>query len=157
MRTGRSLTVCWSLLEGCFPGGGCFWRVCFWGVCFLGGVPLGGVLPKRGGASGGCASGVCASWGGVLPRGCASGGCASRGVCLRGVWYPSMHWGRPPCEQKDRQVQKYYLGHNFFAAGNKIFHFLPFMFKKQKYFQVVSLKGHYSCRTEEDLIQVGNG
>ena len=25
----------------------------------------------------------------------------------------------PPCEQNDRQVQKYYLGHNFIAAGNK--------------------------------------
>ena len=24
----------------------------------------------------------------------------------------------PPCEQNDRQVQKYYLGHNFVAAGN---------------------------------------
>ena len=26
----------------------------------------------------------------------------------------------PLCEQNDRQVQKYYLGHNFVAAGNKV-------------------------------------
>ena len=25
----------------------------------------------------------------------------------------------PPCKQNDKQVQKYYLGHNFVAAGKK--------------------------------------
>ena len=28
-----------------------------------------------------------------------------------------------PCEQNDRQVQKYYLGHNFVAAGNNQYFF----------------------------------
>ena len=81
MRTGRSLTVCRSLL----PGGG---RVS---------APGGGGLLKVGGG----VEGVC-SWRGM-------------------VWYPSMHWGRnpPSREQNDKQVQKYYLGHNFVAAGNK--------------------------------------
>ena len=32
--------------------------------------------------------------------------------CLVGYHHPS-------CEQNDKQVQKYYLGHNFVAAGNK--------------------------------------
>ena len=59
MRTGRSLTVCRSLLPG---GGGCL---------------LGG--------------------GGSIP------------ACTE---------ADPPCEQNDKQMQKYYLGHNFVAAGN---------------------------------------
>ena len=42
------------------------------------------------------------------------------GLVPGGVWYPSMHWSRhTPCEQNDRQVQKYYLGHNFVAAVKK--------------------------------------
>ena len=78
MRTGRSLTVCRSLLPG-----GCLLRG---GWCLL----LGGVSAP----------------GGSVPGG---GG------------HPSMHRGRhPPCEQNDKQVQKYYLGHNFVAAGNKL-------------------------------------
>ena len=49
-------------------------------VCW--GVCLTGAVPSSGG--------------GVPPSG-------------KGGWYPSMHWGRPPCGQNDRQVQKYYL------------------------------------------------
>ena len=64
MRTGRSLTVCRSLLRG----GGCLLRV---GVC---------------------------SWGVVSQH--------------------ALRQTPPPREQNDRQVQKYYLGHNFVAAGN---------------------------------------
>ena len=36
------------------------------------------------------------------------------GVCLSALWDTTP----PPCEQNDKQVQKYYLGHNFVAAGN---------------------------------------
>ena len=59
MRTGRSYTVCWSLL----PGGG----VCSGGVCSQGGgcLLLGG--------------GVC-SWGGCLVGGSAPGGCLLGGL-----------------------------------------------------------------------------
>ena len=57
---------------------------------------------------------------------------ASRGVSASVGWVSA--WGvsapggvvsqhalrqTPPCEQNDKQVQKYYLGHNFVAAGNK--------------------------------------
>ena len=52
-------------------------------------------------------SGVCAwSWGDAWSQ----GGCTVQGVhgpgrCMvSGVWYPSMSWGRPPCEQNDKQV-----------------------------------------------------
>ena len=106
MRTGRSLTVCRSLLRGGakknspkkyqkknwggVPGpGGCTWSA--------GGVPgLGGAPGPRG---------VC-TWsrrvylvrGVSAPRGCLlQGGCTwSWGVSGLGVWYPSMHWGRHP-------------------------------------------------------------
>ena len=72
--------------------------------------------------------GVCAcSWGACLwsrLRGVCSRG--ERGACLwsglggTGGVYPSMQWGRPPpCEQNDRQVQKYYLAQTSFAGGNK--------------------------------------
>ena len=61
------------------------------------------------------------------------------GCLLPGVWYPSMHWGRPPpsCEQNDRQVQKYYLAPNFVAVTmvlmlSAIFYTKRFIFK-QKY------------------------
>ena len=69
--------------------------------------------------------GVSAPWVGVCSWGCllqgvgvCSGGC----LLPEGVWYPSMHWGRhPPREQNDKQVQKYYLGHNFVEAGKNVF------------------------------------
>ena len=110
MRTGRSFTVCRSLL----PEGGCLLRgVCSWGGCLL----VGGVCSR-----GGCLllGGVCSGGRCLLPGGCLlSGGCLlPRGVSALGGWHPSMHWGRhSPCEQNDRQVKKYYLGHNFVAAG----------------------------------------
>ena len=55
------------------------------------------------------------SWG-VSGPGEVSGrrGCLVLGVCLLpGGVYPSMQWGRPLCEQNDRQVQKYYLAPHF--------------------------------------------
>ena len=71
MRTGRSLTVCCSLL----PGGVCSGGVCSWGGVFS----QGGVWSR----------GVCV----CLLQG---GGCLLRGgVCSGGV-HPSMHWGRHP-------------------------------------------------------------
>ena len=134
---------------GCLlPGGGVCSRGCLlWGGCLLQGVgvftPRGqglllgvGVVSAPGGSV--CSRGVSARWGCLLPGGCllqgvsASGGVCSRGVCLlqgvstprgsvcSGGWHPSMHQGRHPlCEQNDKQVQKYYLGHNFIAAGKK--------------------------------------
>ena len=175
MRTGRSLTVCRSLL----PGGGLLWGVSIpggvyswggWGkgvsapggMCLLpgGGVCSGeGCVCSWGGGGGGvCSLRVCVcSWGGGIcsrgvsaprgvfaPRGCllpggicswgvsapggarvgvcllAGGVSALGGVCLllRGVVSQHALRQTPPCEQNDKQVQKYYLGHNFVAAGN---------------------------------------
>ena len=87
MRTGRSLTVCCSLLPrgvvsapgGClFLGGGvCFWGVggvCSWGVSAFGGCLLLGVCWGVSAPGGVCSGGVSA------PRGCAPGGVCSRGV-----------------------------------------------------------------------------
>ena len=90
----------WPYTGVCFPGGG--GGVCSGGVCSEGCLLGEGVSAPRGGVSAPKGEGVC-----------------SGGVCSGGVWYPSMHWGRhpPPCEQNDRQVQKYYVGHNFVAAG----------------------------------------
>ena len=98
MRTGRSLTVCCSLLPGrgagpgvCSRGGACPRGVSAWGVC------SGGCLPQGGAWSGG----VSTSWGGW-------GG------------YPSMHWGRHPSPPVDRHtLVKILPWPNFVAAGNK--------------------------------------
>ena len=70
------------------------------------------------------AQGGACSKGSLVPGGaCSLVGCLVLGEgCLLwirclvrggGVWYPTMHWGRPPCEQNDRQVRKYYLARNF--------------------------------------------
>ena len=123
MRTGHSLTVCWSPLlrggggllqgvlvpegrlvpEGCALGGGCL---------LPGGVCLGGVSAPWGVcAPGGSGPGGCLLWGGV----CSGGVSAPRGSAPGGVWsggiYPSMHWGRHPSPPwTDRRLWKYYLG-----------------------------------------------
>ena len=70
-------------------------------------------------APGGSAPGRMSVPGGVCSRGVSAprrmsvpqGGSASGGI-------PACTEADPPCEQNDRQVQKYYLGHNFVAAGN---------------------------------------
>ena len=69
MHTGRSLTVCRSLLwgggmsaswgRGCLLGGACFLRgVCFFGGCLLRGVSAGGVSVRRGCLLGGGGCGI---------------------------------------------------------------------------------------------------
>ena len=114
MRTGRLLlTVCRSLLPGegvSALGGVCSWGgvsaprgVCSWGGCLLPGWCL---LP--GGVCVSAPRGVC-----LLPGGCVFV-CLLPGGCVSAP-------GQPPCEQNDKQVQKYYLGHNFIAAGKNIF------------------------------------
>ena len=100
MRTARVLTVSSSggvyLVRGMYllPGGGVLVR----GLYLLwGGVP----------APGGCTwpRGCTWSQGGVPgPRAPGPGGLGC--TCLGGVRYP-------PCEQNDKQVQKYYLAPNF--------------------------------------------
>ena len=77
MRTGRSLTVCWSLLSwgGLVPVG----DVCSWGGVWLGGLLRVGV----------CSGGVCSGglvWGVSAPGGV----CLLPGGVVRGI-YPSMH------------------------------------------------------------------
>ena len=106
MRTGHSLTVCWSLLPGGVSppggqvsglgGGGCL----LWGV---GVSALGGLLP--GGHV--CSGEVSAPWG---------AGCLLQGEGR----YPSMHWGRlHPPPPVDRQTPVKILSWpNFVAAGN---------------------------------------
>ena len=129
-------------------GGVCSWGCVCFGGCLLQGVsaPMGCLLWGVSALGGVCSRG-CLLWGCVsAPRGCLLWGVCSQGVSasggsapgvsapggdvLQGVsapggllrgGYPSMHRGRhlPPCEQNDKQVQKYYLGHNFVAAGNE--------------------------------------
>ena len=129
MRTARVLTVSPSMLctggsvcsqEVCVPGpglggvsgpGGCTWYwgcVCSWGCTWSrGGVPgLGGCIWSRGRCT----------WSGgyTLSR----GGVPGWGVCSWGGVYLVMGGCQilPPCEQNDKQVQKYYLAPNF-ACG----------------------------------------
>ena len=103
------------------------------GVSAPGDVCLGGVS-----APGGVWSRGCLVWGGVCSRGVCSQGCLVRGVSAPGGWVGLLRgvyglgeisvWSGgsasvpsglpPPWEQNDKQVQKYYLGHNFVAAGN---------------------------------------
>ena len=84
MRTGRSLTVCCSLL----PGGVCAWS----GGVFALGVSScapGGCAWSRGSV---CSGGVSAPWGCLLRGGVCSGGSApGGGVCLVKGGYLSMH------------------------------------------------------------------
>ena len=92
MRTGRSLTVCWSLL----PKGGLVW---------VGSGPGGLCLVQGGsGLGGGSGPGEVWSWG---VRGLWSGGSRPGGL-VRGL-YPCMQLGRPPL-WTDTRLWKYYLG-----------------------------------------------
>ena len=88
MRTGRSLTVCCSLL----PGGGVpgLWGGCAWspGGCL---VPGGGV-PGPGEGGGGVPGPGCLVWGGGVPG---PGGICSGGVC---AW---SRGGIPACTEAD--------------------------------------------------------
>ena len=86
MRTGRSLTVCRSLLLGVSALGVC---VCSSGCVCSGGCLLPGVVSAWGHVcSGGLVcSGACLLWGGVYSQG---------GVSALGGWHPSMHRGRHP-------------------------------------------------------------
>ena len=130
MRTGCSLTVCRSLLLGGYlvPGGVLSPR----GVLSPGGVPSpGGCVSDPGGVW----PGGCLTWGVYLvPGGVLSpGGVPSPGVCvsdLGGIWpggvvclrhapTPGQTQPLPPVNRiLDTRLWKYYLGHNFVAAGN---------------------------------------
>ena len=107
MRTGRSLTVCWSQLPG--------------GDLVRGGSGLGGAGCAPGGSGQG---GMCLLLGGSARGGLVWGGvlwevCSGR-VCSGGV-YPSMYWGRHPFPPVDRQTPvKILPWPNFVAAGNKL-------------------------------------
>ena len=83
----------WS--GGFAPRGGCL-------------LPGAGVWSWGGGLS--APWGVWSGVGGLLP-----GWCLIWGVCLSAFWDTTS-----PPEQNDKQVQKYYLGHNFIAAGNNL-------------------------------------
>ena len=100
MRTGRSLTVCRSLL----PGGG--------------GFALGDVS-----APGGCLLGGCLLPGGGFP------------ACTEA--------DTPPVNRMTNRCKKYYLGHNFVAAGNK---FIQIMTLKDSFtFRVINLPRSSAC------------
>ena len=97
MRTGRSLTVCCSLLPGgCVPGLG--WCLLQGGCLLLGGCLVGG--------------GMCLVWGGV----CSWGGCLLRGVsarggvCSGGVSHHALRQTPLPSLWTDTRLWKYYLG-----------------------------------------------
>ena len=129
-----------SAPRGSAPGGCLLWGVSalggvcsggclLWGVSAPGGSAWRGLL--RGSAPGGCLLWGCLLWGvsapggsawGGLLRGSAPGGCLLWGVSAPRGWcgIPACTEADTPCEQNDKQVQKYYLGHNFVAAGKKI-------------------------------------
>ena len=106
MRTGRSLTVCRSLLPG---GGGSVPRGCL----LPGGVSaLGGLLPA-GVCSGGCLLRGVSGPRGCLLRGtvCSGGVCSGRGVSALGGCIPACtEADTPPCGQNHRRLLKHYLG-----------------------------------------------
>ena len=131
MRTGRSLTICWSLLGGVGGRGVCSQGVTWsrvggvstsWGGAWSGGCLLpGGLLPGLGGCllQGGVCSWGGGAWSGGSPLGgCLfPGGCLVRGDLLQGG-YPSMHWGRHPSPPVDRHTPvKILPWPNFVAAG----------------------------------------
>ena len=112
MRTGRSLTVCRSLLWGGVCSGGCL-------------LPGGGLLPG-GSAPWGCLLSGVSALGGVCSGGCALGGvCSGEGVCSRGggwVWV-SQHALRqtPPLLTESQTPVKTLPWSNFVAARNDTF------------------------------------
>ena len=94
MRTGRSLTVCWSLFPGREGGGrgvcvsSSQGGVCSGGVSAPGDICSGGGVSANQGGGGVCSGGVSASWGGCLLWGVCSRGVSAlgeRGVCSWGV------------------------------------------------------------------------
>ena len=93
--------------------GGCAWSG---GVCLVrGGMSCpGGWCLLRGACSRGVSAPGVSTPGGVCSGGCLLGGCAwSGGVSAPGGWVSaSVPCEIPPCEQNDKQVQNYYLGHN---------------------------------------------
>ena len=111
MRTGRSLTVCWSLL----PGGGLVWGGLVPGGLVQGGCLVWGV-PGQGGLVPGGVSGLegCLVW-----RGAWSGGVWSLGECL--VWDGIQHALRQtPLLTESQTPVKTLPWPNFVAAGNKL-------------------------------------
>ena len=106
MRTGRSFTVCCSLLPGGGSGpGGCL----VWGLSAPGGV----CLVQGGSASGGC-----------LLRGVCSGGCLlQRGVCSwgGGVFIPACTEADTPPLVDRHTLVKILSWPNFVAAGKNYF------------------------------------
>ena len=130
MCTARALTIGWGWRH--LPGGVPTWGVYLPGGCTCqGGVPAKGVYSPRGmylprGCTcPGCTClGRCTCPGRYLPRGVYLPGCvpargegtcpggrvpAQEGCTCQGVYLPRYS----PCEQNDRQVQKYYLAPNF--------------------------------------------
>ena len=119
MRTGRSLTVCWSLLPGGVSAPRGVWSR-GGGWCLL---PGGCLLQGEGvSASRGCLlPGGVSAQGVSAPGGVCSGGMsAPGGVCSWGVGvYPSMHWGRHPNLWTESHTPvKTLPWPNFVAAGN---------------------------------------
>ena len=129
----------WPYAGVCFPGGMSGPRgVSASGGCLLlGGMsaPRGCLVSEVSAPKGVSAPGGCLLPGGVWPMG---GGWLLQVVCSQGVSDPwgcllqggvcsgdvvSQHALRQtplPREQNDKQVQKYYLGHNFVAAGKNV-------------------------------------
>ena len=156
MRTGRSLTVCCSLLP---TGRGVC--VCSGEVCSRGGVCSWGWVSAPGGGCLLLGVGVC-TWGWVSAPGggcllwavCSRGGVCSQGrgclllggvVCSRGV-YPSMYWGRhpPPCGQNSwHTLVKILPWPNFVAAG-KYCDWVAFRMQFNFHSKATLMKGH-SC------------
>ena len=86
-----------------------------------GGVCSGGCLLRGSGCllrGGVCSQGQIGSAGVSAPGGCLVWWGLVRVSCPGGLPQRLLGYHLPPCEQNDKQVQKYYLGHNFVAAGN---------------------------------------
>ena len=118
MRTGCSLTVCWSLLR---VGGGVSSRG---GVSAPGGLVWGECLLLGGSAPGGVWSGGCLLSGGVWSGGCLVGGdgaCSGWGGVWSGGYIPVCTEADTPPPSVDRHTPvKILPWPNFVAAGNNI-------------------------------------
>ena len=133
MRTGRSLTVCWSLLPGgggvCSGGWTCPGGVPTWGVYLPGGCTCPGGVPAQGGVPtrginqprgctcpGGCTClGGVPAWGVYLPRGVyMHRGVPTQGCTCQGVYLPGGYTcpgGVPVQGSVPAQGEMYLPGH----------------------------------------------
>ena len=123
MRTGRSLTVCWSLLPGGGSGpGGCLLPG---GSGPVPGVCSGGVWSRGVSASGGVCSGGQSGPRGVGGSGPVPGGLLLGGSAPRGVSQHALRQNTPPLWTESQTPVKTLPWPNYVAAGKYTIYTVP--------------------------------